>query len=81
MTKRPKEETEPVVRFDLELEKLRAIVERMEKGDLTLDESLKLFEEGIVLAGRLFEVLNQAEGKVEELLESMQRVPFSRAEE
>ena len=81
MTKRPKEEKEPVVQFDLELEKLRAIVERMEKGDLTLDESLKLFEEGIVLAGRLFEVLNQAEGKVEELLESMQRVPFSRAEE
>ncbi len=81
MTKKPREETEPAVQFDQELEKLRAIVERMEKGDLTLDESLKLFEEGIALAGRLFEVLNQAEGRVEELLENMQRVPFSRVEE
>jgi len=81
MTKKPREETEQAERFDRQLEALRAIVERMEKGDLTLDESLKLFEEGIVLARRLFDVLNQAEGRVEELLENLERVPFSRVEE
>ena len=81
MTKKPREETEPAGQFDRQLEKLRAIVEQMEKGDLTLDESLKLFEEGIALAGYLFEVLNQAEGRVEQLLENLQRVPFSRVEE
>ncbi len=81
MTKKPGQEIEVSEQFDRQLEKLRAIVERMEKGDLTLDESLKVFEEGIVLAKRLFEVLNHAEGRVEELLENMQRVPFSRPEE
>jgi exodeoxyribonuclease VII small subunit len=81
MTKKPKEDDEAPEQFDQQLEKLRVIVERMEKGDLTLDESLKLFEEGIGRAGRLFEMLNQAEGRVEELLENMQRIPFNRAEE
>jgi exodeoxyribonuclease VII small subunit len=63
------------------MEKLRAIVDRMERGELNLDESLKLFEEGIGLARKLFEILDHSEGRVEELLESMERIPFGRAEE
>jgi exodeoxyribonuclease VII small subunit len=53
----------------------------MEQGDLSLDESLKLFEQGIGLARRLFQILDRAEGRVEELLESMERVPFGKVEE
>jgi exodeoxyribonuclease VII small subunit len=81
MTKKPKEKHEGPERFDQHMEKLRAIVDRMERGELNLDESLKLFEEGIGLARKLFEILDHSEGRVEELLESMERIPFGRAEE
>lgn len=79
--KRAREKEEGTENFDQQLEKLRAIVERMEHGGLSLDESLKLFEEGIGLSRRLFDILNRSEGKVEELLATMERVPFSRGEE
>jgi exodeoxyribonuclease VII small subunit len=74
-----KEETSE--HFDEQLEKLRSIVEKMEHGGLSLDESLKLFEEGIHLSRRLLDTLNESEGRVEELLATMERVPFSRGEE
>lgn len=67
--------------FDKQLEKLRSVVEQMEHGGLTLDDSLKLFEEGINLSKRLFFILNESEGKVEELLSNMERVPFQTREE
>ena len=79
--KKPKDSEESSEHFDTQLEQLRALVERMEHGGLSLDESLKLFEEGIGLSRNLFKLLNQAEGKVEELLATMERVPFSRGEE
>jgi exodeoxyribonuclease VII small subunit len=81
MTKKAKEKPEGPERFDEHMERLRTIVDRMERGELSLDESLKLFEEGIGLAGKLFEILDRSEGKVEELLESMERIPFGRTEE
>jgi exodeoxyribonuclease VII small subunit len=67
--------------FDEQLDHLRSIVEQMEHGGLSLDESLKLFEEGIGLSRNLFDTLHRAEGKVEELLTNMERVPFTRGEE
>ncbi len=67
--------------FDEQLEKLRSIVEKMEHGGLGLDESLKLFEEGIGLSRRLFDTLNRSEGRVEELLATMERTPFTKGEE
>jgi len=81
MTKKAKEKEEGSERFDQHMEKLRSIVDRMEQGDLSLDDTLKLFEEGIGLSRRLFDILNRAEGRVEELLETMERVPFGRLEE
>lgn len=81
MTKKASRKEEGAEKFDQHLEKLRGIVEKMEHGDMTLDESLKAFEEGIELARRLFEILNRAEGKVEELLATMERLPFTRGEE
>jgi len=79
--KKPIDKEESPEHFDTQLEQLRALVERMEHGGLSLDESLKLFEEGIGLSRNLFKLLNQAEGKVEELLATMERAPFSRGEE
>ena len=38
---------EPEVKFEKSLAELRGIVEKLEKGELELDESLKLFERGV----------------------------------
>ncbi len=79
--KKAKEIERGASNFDEQLEKLRSIVEKMEHGGLGLDESLKLFEEGIGLSKHLLEILNRSEGRVEELLTGMDRVPFGREEE
>lgn len=72
---------DPAEHFDEQLEKLRGIVEKMEHGGLGLNESLKLFEEGIGLSRQLFDTLNRSEGRVEELLATMEKTPFTRGEE
>ena len=50
------------------LEKLSALVEQMESGDLSLEESLKIFEEGIKLSKDCQNALSDAEKKVQTLL-------------
>jgi exodeoxyribonuclease VII small subunit len=79
--KKAKEREEGPEEFDHCQERLRVIVETIEQGGLSLEESLKLFEEGVALSRRLFDILNRSEGRVEELLATMDRAPFERAEE
>jgi exodeoxyribonuclease VII small subunit len=55
-------------KFEKALEELEAIVRKMEEGDMTLDESLKSFEEGIKLSRFCAGKLDEAERKVEVLL-------------
>lgn len=55
--------------FETALKELEALVERMESGDLPLDEALKLFERGVELTRTCQGALKQAELKVEQLLE------------
>ncbi len=52
-------------RFEESLKRLEDIVARMEKGELPLDESVKLFEEGIKLTRALSKQLEEAEKRVE----------------
>lgn len=59
---------ETLVTFEASLERLHAIVEQLEGGDLDLEESLKLFEEGVRLSRASQARLNSAEKRVEELL-------------
>jgi exodeoxyribonuclease VII small subunit len=54
--------------FEKALEDLEKIVEKLEKGGLSLSESLALFEKGVKLARFLREELEKAEKKVEILL-------------
>lgn len=54
--------------FEESLKKLETIVERLEKGDLALEDSLKLFEEGVELSGACKQQLDAAEGKVQILI-------------
>lgn len=55
--------------FEQSLEKLEQLVERMEEGDLTLEDSLKTFEEGIRLTRECQQALENAEQKVRLLIE------------
>lgn len=51
------------------LDSLEALVERMESGELTLEESLQAFEQGVKLTRECQQALSQAEQKVRILLE------------
>lgn len=54
--------------FENSLKELEKIVHRLENGDLALEESLKLFEDGVKLSRECQERLNQAERRIEILL-------------
>lgn len=54
--------------FEESIKKLESIVEKLEKGDLSLEESLKLFEEGVALSAACKKELDSAEGKVQMLI-------------
>jgi exodeoxyribonuclease VII small subunit len=56
--------------FEEKLTSLEAVVERLERGDLSLDESVKLFEEGVKLSHACKQELEQAEGRIQLLVES-----------
>jgi exodeoxyribonuclease VII small subunit len=53
--------------FEQSIKELEEIVRQLEKGELTLEDSLKQFEKGIGLARRCQDVLQQAEQKIETL--------------
>lgn len=67
MANNPGPET-PEPRFDEILSRLRALVERLESGNLPLEESLRFFEEGMDLCRQGAAVLDKAEKRVEVLL-------------
>jgi exodeoxyribonuclease VII small subunit len=54
--------------FEKKLSRLEEIVEKMESGDLSLEDSLKLFEEGVKHSRECHEQLTKAEEKVKLLL-------------
>jgi len=54
--------------FEDSLKKLESIVSQLEDGDLALEESLKLFEEGVGLSAACKQELDAAEGKVQMLV-------------
>jgi exodeoxyribonuclease VII small subunit len=58
----------PSPTFEAALQKLETIVQRLEKGELTLEESLALYEEGIRLSRLCHNKLEEAEGKIELLV-------------
>jgi exodeoxyribonuclease VII small subunit len=54
--------------FEESLKKLETIVDQLEKGDLSLEDSLTLFEEGVGLSATCKKELDAAEGKVQMLI-------------
>jgi exodeoxyribonuclease VII small subunit len=57
------------INFEKTLAELEQLVEKMEKGDLSLEESLKYFERGITLTKACQQALSEAEQKVSILLD------------
>jgi exodeoxyribonuclease VII small subunit len=66
---RPPASGEPTVAsFEQAIKRLSEIVTRLEDGDLSLEDSLRLFEEGVKLSRVSQERLDRAQKKVEQLL-------------
>ena len=67
--------------FESALKSLEDIVGKLESGDLTLDRSLQLFEEGVNISRFCSSKLAEAERKVETLMKSadgsLKEVPFA----
>lgn len=70
-------------KFEEAIKRLEEIVETMERGDLSLEESLKAFEEGIKLVRICTKKLEEAERRVEMLIKNeegeLTLLPFSDA--
>lgn len=66
--------------FEQDFNRLQEIVKHLEEGDLPLKTSLELFEEGIGLFRRCQEELSKAEGKISQLVKSIDQgwetIPF-----
>jgi exodeoxyribonuclease VII small subunit len=56
------------LKFEEALGRLETLVQALERGDLSLDESLKAFEEGVKLSKSCLKLLDEADRRVEILL-------------
>ena len=60
--------------FEEQLTALEQVVEKLERGDLPLDESVRLFEEGVTLSNACKKELEDAEGRIQVLVERGSRM-------
>jgi len=58
--------------FETDLARLEEIVRRLEEGNLSLDQSLKLYEDGVAAYRRCHKTLGEAELKVRKLVETVE---------
>ncbi|HEY5161938.1 MAG TPA: exodeoxyribonuclease VII small subunit [Terriglobales bacterium] len=73
-----------MAKFEECLQKLESIVDELEKGNLPLEHTLKLFEQGVELSNNCRKELEEAEGRVEILLKQngkLQAEPFESSAE
>ena len=61
--------------FEQALQQLEQIVQKLEKGELPLEESLRLYEDGIRLSRLCHGKLEEAEGRIEVLLKDARGEP------
>jgi exodeoxyribonuclease VII small subunit len=75
---------QPAFNFEQALEELEQLVGKMEQGDLTLEQSLQEFERGVELTRHCQKALQEAEQRVEILLQKStdaELTPFPTADE
>ena len=63
--------------FEALLERLESIVNQMEKGELSLENSLKAYEKGVGVIREAEQRLEKMEGKIEELMADGKKKPFA----
>lgn len=63
-----KKSAQTVPNFENSLQKLETIVNKMEAGELSLEEALSHFEQGVGLAKECQQALRQAEQRVQQLI-------------
>jgi exodeoxyribonuclease VII small subunit len=61
--------------FELSMKRLETIVEELEAGELSLEDSIARYEEGIQLSRRLTLVLDESEKRIERLVEKEGQAP------
>jgi len=64
MSRTPDNDASPVADFEASLDQLEQLVEKMEQGDMSLEESLAAYERGVGLYRRCRDALEQAELRV-----------------
>lgn len=69
--KKPEKEESGALTFEEALEKLEAVVARLESGEVPLDESMKLYEEGVKAFRRCQQLLGEAETKIQQLVRDL----------
>ena len=72
---KPQEQGEgqpPAPTFEENLARLEEVVRLLEEGNLTLDRSLQLYEEGMEAYKRCHRMLEEAEGKIRELVQTLE---------
>lgn len=55
--------------FEQQLTQLEKVVEKLERGELSLEESVRLFEEGVKLSEACKQELEKAEGRIQVLVD------------
>ena len=58
------------IKFEKAIQRLEKIVDDLEKGELDIDKSLEIFEEGIKMSRVCSKKLNEAEAKIEKLTQN-----------
>ena len=71
MTDSDQSQTEPPASFEDAFTRLESVVRRLESGQMSLDQSTALFEEGMRLAKTCTEMLNGAELKIQRLQQGL----------
>jgi exodeoxyribonuclease VII small subunit len=62
------------------IKRLEEIVSTFDKEELTLDKSMKIYEEGVSISNKLYKILNEAEGKIKILTNEGEKVFLSNGE-
>lgn len=60
--------------FEEQIKRLEEIVEKLESGDVGLNETNKLFEEGVEICKKCFENLSETKGKITVLREELSKL-------
>jgi len=63
--------------FESGMAELEELVDALEQGDMTLEDSFKAYEKGVKLAARLQEILDQGEERIQMITRSLTKTDIS----